>query len=46
MNGSSAPILDDDENLPNLADLHQKIDQTKIASLSGLKFDEAGKKFL
>jgi len=39
-------LLDDDENLPNLADLHQKLDQTKIASLSALRFDDAGKKFL
>ncbi len=41
-----AKSLEDDENLPNLADLHQKLDQTKIASLSGLKFDDSGKKFL
>lgn len=32
--------------MPNLADLHQKLDQTKIASLSALRFDDAGKKFL
>ncbi len=38
--------LDDDENLPNLADMHQKIDQMKISSLSGLKFDESGRRFL
>jgi hypothetical protein len=38
--------LDDDDNLPNLADLHQRIDQMKISSLSNLKFDDSGKRFL
>ena len=38
--------IDDDENLPNLADLHQRIDQMKISSLSNLKFDESGKRIL
>ena len=38
--------LDDDDNLPNLADLHQRIDQHKIMSLSNLKFDESGRNFL
>ena len=36
-------ILDEDDNLPSLADLNQKIDQVKIASLSGLKFEESGR---
>lgn len=36
----------DDDTLPNLADLHQRIDQHKIMSLSNLKFDESGKNFL
>ena len=36
-------ILDEDDNLPSLADLHQKIDQVKIASLSGLKFEDTGR---
>ena len=44
--GGTLAGLDDDENLPNLADLHQRIDHMKIASLSGLKFDESGKRFL
>lgn len=39
-------IMDEDDNLPSLADLHQKIDQVKIASLSGLKFEENGKQSL
>lgn len=36
----------DDENLPNLAELHSRIDQMKIASLSGLKFDDYGRRVL
>jgi hypothetical protein len=36
----------DDDHLPNLADLHSRIDQMKIASLSGLKFDDYGRKIL
>jgi len=39
-------MFNDDENLPNLADLHQRIDQMKIASLSNLKFDDSGRQFL
>ena len=44
--GGALAGLDDDDNLPNLADLHQRIDQMKIAGLSNLKFDESGKRFL
>lgn len=39
-------MLDDDDNLPTLAELHQRIDQVKISSLSNLKFDDQGKRFL
>ena len=42
----AAATLDDDENLPNLAELHSKIDQTKISSLSNVKFTEAGIRIL
>ena len=39
-------MLDDYSDLPSLAELHQRIDHMKISSLSALKFDETGKKFL
>ncbi len=38
--------LDEDDNLPTLAELHQKIDHMKISSLSSIQFDESGKRFL
>lgn len=39
-------MLDDLNDLPSLAELHQRIDHLKISSLSALKFDDSGKKFL
>lgn len=39
-------MLDDYSDMPTLAELHQRIDHMKISSLSALKFDETGKKFL
>ncbi len=44
--GGDDMMLDDDDNLPTLAELHQRIDNVKIASLSNLKFDDSGKRFL
>lgn len=36
----------DDDHLPNLAELHSRIDQMKISRLSGLKFDDYGRRVL
>ena len=44
--GNDDLILDDYNDMPSLAELHQRIDHVKIASLSVLKFDDSGKKFL
>lgn len=34
-----------EEGLPNLADLQQKIDPSKIMSVANLRFDEYGRQF-
>lgn len=46
MADNGAHSLEDYDGLPNLADLHQRIDQHKVMSLSNLRFDESGRQFL
>ncbi len=46
MKGNDELMLDDFNDLPSLTELHQRIDHMKISSLSSLKFDDSGKKFL
>ena len=36
----------DEEGIPNLAELQAKIDPSKIMSVSNLKFDDSGRNFL